>query len=224
MFGRRFYDPNEDGDTSDGVLRPGASVADHLRLLDGVRPLLDRDDLTIVNLETPLAAQPYFAPNGVRPAGFHPAKDYVFASAPASVVALRRAGVDLLDLGNNHFYDRLEQGVQDTLAGVRRAGFADGYGHFGGGANADEAWRPALVTVRGQRIAFIGCTTIADEEVFRSGVPLSLRERQRLEAARAKPFLSYVATTSRAARRTAPTPSCAAACAGRDRSLPSSWS
>ena len=53
MFGRRFFDPNEDGDPSDGLLKPGSTVDDHSRLLAGVAPALEAADLAVVNLETP---------------------------------------------------------------------------------------------------------------------------------------------------------------------------
>jgi len=38
MFGRRFYDRDEDGSTLDGRLRPGGGVAAHQPLLRGVAP------------------------------------------------------------------------------------------------------------------------------------------------------------------------------------------
>jgi len=39
MFGRRYYDPNQDGDTRDGLLPPDPSAKDHLALLQWLRPL-----------------------------------------------------------------------------------------------------------------------------------------------------------------------------------------
>src|SRR6185503_12766152 len=38
MFGRRFFDPNEDGDTADGLLPPDPDVAAHLKLLEPIKP------------------------------------------------------------------------------------------------------------------------------------------------------------------------------------------
>ena len=161
MFGRRFYDPNEDGNTSDGLLQLGAGALEHLLLLRNVQPLLENADLTAVNLESALTPDPYIAPTAPRPSRFHPTKEFVFASAPVAAVTLREAGVDIVDLGNNHLYDALEQGVDDTLNALSHAGFKPGVGHFGGGRSEDEAWRPAVTTVKGQSIAFIGCTTIS---------------------------------------------------------------
>jgi poly-gamma-glutamate capsule biosynthesis protein CapA/YwtB (metallophosphatase superfamily) len=164
MFGRRFYDPNEDGDTIDGLLRPGDGLDEHLALLKPIRPLLENADLTVVNLESPLSTDPYINPLQTRPERFHETKDYVFAGDPVLTLALRQAGVDIVDIGNNHFYDILDEGVIDTLNGLEQAGFEPGHGYFGAGASAEDAWTPAVVTVRGQSLAFLGCTSISGVE------------------------------------------------------------
>ncbi len=156
MFGGRFYDPNEDGDTSDGLLHPGDSLNDHLNLLNGAQPLLENSDLTVSNLETPLVSDPFFDPTKPRPTRFHPTSHYIIASDRVAADAMRRAGVDVVDLANNHMYDALEEGVQSTVEALDRAGIA----HFGAGSSEEGAWRPAVATVRGQTVAFLGCTTI----------------------------------------------------------------
>ena len=163
MFGRRYFDPAEDG-SMHGLLSPSSGPARHLALLQGVAPLLGDADLTAVNLESPLAADPYPDPRHPRPPTFHPTKDYVFASAPAAAQALAEAGVDVVDLGNNHLFDRLAPGVDSTLTSLEAAGFRDGEGFFGAGRRDEDAWAPALQEVDGQRIAFVGCTTITGDE------------------------------------------------------------
>ena len=160
MFGRRYLDRDEDGDRSDGALEPGASVADHAALLEHVEPLLADADLTVVNLETPLLDEPYVDPTAPRPPVFHATKEFVFASAPESVAALRATGVDLVSLGNNHVLDALDTGLGATIDSLDR----DGMPHFGAGRNADEAWAPAFVARKGQRFAFLACTTITGTE------------------------------------------------------------
>jgi hypothetical protein len=164
MFGRRFYDPNEDGDMSDGLLQPNAGVQEHAALLTHVQPLLENAHVSIVNLETPLIPEPYFDPTRPRQARFHPTKDYAFASAPASAPALREAGVDVIGLANNHLYDALEEGLMSTFNALEQAGFEAGTEYYGAGMNELDAWRPAVVSVRGQSIAFLGCTSIPGEE------------------------------------------------------------
>jgi poly-gamma-glutamate capsule biosynthesis protein CapA/YwtB (metallophosphatase superfamily) len=156
MFGRRFFDPNEDGDTTDGSLPPDPDVEAHLKLLAPIEPLLGKSDLTVLNLESPLTDQPYFSPRDPRPTVYHDTKDYVFSSDTSAVGALKQMGVDAVDLGNNHLYDLLENGVQSTISSLDN----EGMNHFGGGANEKSAWAPSILTVKGQKIAFIGCTTI----------------------------------------------------------------
>lgn len=164
MLGRRFYDPNEDGNTNDGLLQPTSDVDAHQALLKHAQPLLENADLTISNLESPLTAQPYFDLKRRRPPEFHATKDYVFASAPVAAKALRQAGIDVIDLGNNHLYDVLEQGVKDTQDALSQAGFQLGDGYFGAGLSEQQAWTPAVANVQGQAIAFLGCTTISGVE------------------------------------------------------------
>lgn len=163
MFGRRFFDPEEDG-SRQGQLDPGSGAAAHERLLAGVAPVLADADLTAVNLETPLVDDPSYDPTRRRPSSFHATKEYAFASAPAAAVALKRVGVDVVDIGNNHLYDRLQAGVAETQRHLADAGLARGHGSFGAGVDADQAWRPALQTVRGQQVAFLGCTTITGDD------------------------------------------------------------
>jgi len=156
MFGRRFFDPNEDGDTSDGLLSTDPDSEAHLKLLAPIQPLMGKSDLTVLNLESPVSDQPYFSPRDPRPAAYHSTKDYVFASDTSAVKALKELGVDAVDIGNNHLYDLLESGVQSTISALDQESMQ----HFGGGANEASAWAPLVMEVKGQKIAFIGCTTI----------------------------------------------------------------
>ena len=155
MLGRRFYEPADHGQT---WLHRSSGLRAHAKVLDQIQPLLADADLTIVNLETSLVDQPYFS--GTRPRRFHPDKDLVFASAPVTARALKEAGVDVVDLGNNHVYDALADGLDSTIRSVEEAGLA----HFGAGRTPAEAWEPAYVRVRGQRVAFIGCTTVTGSD------------------------------------------------------------
>lgn len=159
MFGRRYFDRDLDGSMV-GQLALDADAADHRALLAGIEPLLASADLTVVNLESSLTADPHLDPAGPRSDVWHPDKSFVFSSLPAAAQGLADSGVDLVGIGNNHLYDRLEVGVASTVAALDDAGFQLGTTAFGGGADLDDAWRPALLTSNGQRIAFLGCTTV----------------------------------------------------------------
>jgi poly-gamma-glutamate synthesis protein (capsule biosynthesis protein) len=156
MFGRRFYDPNEDTFTEDGLLPPEPTVEDHMKLLAPIKPLLENADFTVLNLETTLNDPAFFPTTEPRPATFHPTTAFVYASHPNSVIALKQAGVDIVDLGNNHTYDMLEAGLNNSLSALDQAGVL----HFGAGTNETNAWAPVLVSSKGQTIAFVGCTTL----------------------------------------------------------------
>jgi poly-gamma-glutamate synthesis protein (capsule biosynthesis protein) len=163
MFGRRYFDAREDG-SKEGLLDPDDGPAAHRRLLAGVAPVLADADITAVNLESPLVEDPAYDPTQPRPGSFHPTKEFAFASAPAAAVALKDAGVDVVDIGNNHVYDRLQAGVEETRRHLEAAGLAPGRGFFGAGVDAAQAWAPALREAHGQRVAFLGCTSIAGDD------------------------------------------------------------
>jgi poly-gamma-glutamate synthesis protein (capsule biosynthesis protein) len=160
MFGRRFYDPNEDGDLRDGLLQPTSGAPAHAALLDDVEPALSAADVAIVNLESPLLADPVAEPASPRPSSFHPTKEFVFASSPAAAKGLRMVGIDVVGLGNNHLFDGLENGVRETTAALDAAGFAARSGRAGAGATASEAWEAAVQPVHGTSVAVVACTTI----------------------------------------------------------------
>lgn len=163
MFGRGFFDPDRDG-SIDGLLELDAGVDEHAALLEGIRPALSDADLTVVNLETPLTEDPYPDPRRARPAAYHPTKDYVFASRPEAARALSEVGVDVVGIANNHVFDRLAPGLASTRAALEAAGYDPGRGYFGAGARDDEAWLPAIRQVDGQRVAFLGCTSVTGDE------------------------------------------------------------
>ena len=156
MFGRRFFDPNGDNFIEDALLPPEPTVDDHMKLLAPVQPLLEDADLTVLNLETTLNDPAYFSTTEARPATFHPTTASVYASHPSSVVALKQAGVDIVDIGNNHIYDMLEPGLNTSLSALDQTGLL----HFGAGTDEASAWAPVVVSSKGQTIAFIGCTTL----------------------------------------------------------------
>jgi poly-gamma-glutamate synthesis protein (capsule biosynthesis protein) len=73
-------------------------------------------------------------------------------------------GVDVVGLANNHLYDILDEGVEDTMNALQHAGFRPGAGYFGAGLSEEQAWTPALVNVKGQTAAFLGCTSITGSQ------------------------------------------------------------
>jgi poly-gamma-glutamate capsule biosynthesis protein CapA/YwtB (metallophosphatase superfamily) len=106
-----------------------------------VKPLFAGADLVVVNLECPFTARGAAIP-----------KNFNFRARPATVQVLVEAGVRAVSLANNHLMDFGPDGVVDTLATLDAAGIA----HFGAGRSLAEARRPAILQVKGVRLAFLG--------------------------------------------------------------------
>jgi len=133
---------NEGGAVSSGVPLADQLKADPAHVLAPVAPLLSGADLAMVNLETAITER------GEPVAG----KNFHFRSPAASFDALKAAGVDVVNMANNHVLDYGPVGMQDTFDAVAAAKFpVVGLGH-----NASEAYRPWRTVVKGQRIAVLG--------------------------------------------------------------------
>jgi poly-gamma-glutamate synthesis protein (capsule biosynthesis protein) len=98
-------------------------------------------DLVFANLECPLTDRT--APGD---------KVVAFRSDPHLAHELREAGVDVVTLANNHMYDQGVGGMFDTLDALRAAGVAA----VGAGPDLAAAMAPAVLSVGGLRVAFVG--------------------------------------------------------------------
>jgi hypothetical protein len=108
MFARRYFDADEDGVLGEpgDLLHMNTLTADTAALFRFVEPVLEADDLTSVNLETPVTDD-LSTP--------HPVKTNVFNAYSDSAAALEQVGIDTVTLGNNHLFDYLESGTEDTF-------------------------------------------------------------------------------------------------------------
>lgn len=115
MFGRRFADEDEDdvqGEAGD-LIRPASRAADAQKIVAYVRDIIAAADYSIANLECTVTDNP---------ATPHPTKAFTFYSHPDTLPGLTFAGFDGVDLGNNHVFDYLGDGVFDTLNAVSDVG------------------------------------------------------------------------------------------------------
>ena len=119
--------------------------------LAAVAPLLSGADLAMVNLETSVTTRG--TPSG--------GKQYVFRAPPSAFTALRRAGVDVVTMANNHGLDYGQVGLADSLAASRAAGLPV----VGAGRDEKEAFRAQVTTVHGVRVAFVGATQVLDDNL-----------------------------------------------------------
>jgi poly-gamma-glutamate capsule biosynthesis protein CapA/YwtB (metallophosphatase superfamily) len=112
-------------------------------IFDPTRPILgEAADVSVCNLECSYTdrGQP------------HPTKSVVFRSRPENIVGIVDAGIDVVNVGNNHIIDYGEEGMLQTF------GLLDSLdiGYSGAGVNDYFALQPTFWTERGVRIAFIG--------------------------------------------------------------------
>jgi poly-gamma-glutamate synthesis protein (capsule biosynthesis protein) len=104
-------------------------------------------DVAMVNLETAITTR-----GTPEPKSFH------FRAPPSALTALRDAGVDVATLANNHAVDYGPVGLHDTLTAIRRSPLPV----IGIGADEQRAYAPWIITVRGERIAFLAATQVPD--------------------------------------------------------------
>jgi poly-gamma-glutamate synthesis protein (capsule biosynthesis protein) len=146
----------EEWDTEDGPPPDAPPLADQVRadpqhVLDPVKPVLSAADLAMVNVETAITERGDPVPG----------KNYHFRSPAQTFEALRAAGVDVVNMANNHALDYGPTGLQDTFAAIKASKLAVvGIGH-----DADEAYRPYRTTIKGQRIAIVSATDWLEPEL-----------------------------------------------------------
>ena len=71
----------------------------------------------------------------------------------STVVGLKKIGVDLLTLANNHIMDQGENGLQSTIETLNRNNIS----FLGVGCNSIEAQRPLIVNIKNKKIGFYAC-------------------------------------------------------------------
>ena len=113
--------------------------------LAALRPHLAGADLVAVNLECAITAADTWYEG--------PPKAFYFRARLAAAELLRRAGVGLCTLANNHALDAGAAGLLDTLDILRAHDIAC----VGAGVDADAAWAPVVLDVAGQRLGVLAC-------------------------------------------------------------------
>jgi hypothetical protein len=108
-----------------------------------IAPVLRRSDLAIVNYEGT------FAPGGPSKCGGGGANCFAFQAPARNARTLRRAGVDAVNLANNHAHDYGDRGYASTRRALRRAG-VDATGAPG---------EIRLTRRNGTRLALVGFST-----------------------------------------------------------------
>lgn len=118
----------------------------------GVAAELKTGDITIANLESPIA----------RGGTEFTEKKFRFLAEPELAVALRKSGINLVTLANNHSLDFGGDALAETLKHLEAAGIA----WIGAGENLAEARKMALFTIKGKKIVFLGYSLTQPTEFF----------------------------------------------------------
>ncbi|WP_424912234.1 CapA family protein [Thermanaerothrix sp.] len=85
-----------------------------------------------------------------------------FCSDPRYLSLLEFIGADVIELTGNHLLDWGEEPFLYTLNLYQRANLP----YYGGGANREEAQGVLKMTVKGTRLAFLGCNAVGPEAVW----------------------------------------------------------
>ncbi|MFA1546578.1 CapA family protein [Actinomadura chokoriensis] len=141
------------GDTHfEGQLR--GRLANPSTALGPVAKQLRAADLAMVNLETAITTGGTQAPG----------KEFAFRAPATALQALKASGVDVASMANNHGMDFMEGGLRDSLAAIKKTGFPI----VGIGKNADAAFQPYRVTVKGNKLAIVGATQVLDDNLIQA--------------------------------------------------------
>lgn len=124
--------------TDPAGIRPPRDTA---ALLGPVRPLLAGRDVVLGNLECTLPGCGETVPTEPR-----------VIATPDAIRGIRTAGFNVVCLANNHTFDCLADGYHEVRELLRDLGIAG----FGAGDDLAGAAAPAILEVRGTRLAFLG--------------------------------------------------------------------
>jgi poly-gamma-glutamate synthesis protein (capsule biosynthesis protein) len=86
-----------------------------------------------------------------------------FRADPAAINGLLSAGIDVVNVANNHAFDYGRIGFDDCINRLKAAGIT-----IIGGGTFDEAYTAKIVTVNGVKIALLGATLVGEEAQIRA--------------------------------------------------------
>jgi hypothetical protein len=135
------------GDTNVDSGYIGVPPSNYDTLLSGMGGLFVRDDVTVVNLEC-----------SVTRIGTPVPKEFNFHGDPAALPYLKRGGVEVANMANNHSYDYGPEALVDTRRNIQKAGIDP----VGAGKDPAEAERAAILHVKGWTVAVVGFDKVVD--------------------------------------------------------------
>ena len=117
--------------------------------------LLLQGDVRCGTLECALGNEPTYDQKKMVDNGDGIYSNVIYAK-DADVKRLKELHINVVSLANNHFFDLGEAGAINTIELLHREGVL----HCGAGKNLEEAGKPAVLEIKGKKIAFLGfCDT-----------------------------------------------------------------
>lgn len=113
----------------------------------GLDGLFQRDDLTVINLECAISELGSPVP-----------KEFNFRCDPEAIDEMKDAGIEVASLGNNHAYDFGPDAIPDSRKNLEDGGILP----VGAGKDQAEALSPALLEIKGWKIAVVGIDQVLD--------------------------------------------------------------
>lgn len=132
----------------------------------GLRPLLNKTDFLVMNLEGTVTDLPITVDPKPRKTF-----NYSFSMDPRVVDVIKELGVDAVNLANNHQSDRNMQGWLDTKRHLERVGIR----YFGTGLTAEEQAEPLMVEAFQGKVK-VGITGFMDEGYCCDEIPVMKAE------------------------------------------------
>lgn len=144
------YAQSEDGEAEEADGAPQS--INHLgwdHVLGALSPVFRRNDLAVVNLETPVTTRQKVATG-----------EMVFNARPDLLQGLKANGVSIATFANNHVLDQGEDGITETRAHLAEAGLLTA----GAGASLQEAWTPLELEKNGIKVCVLAFSRYLNDE------------------------------------------------------------
>lgn len=114
-----------------------------------VRDYFQDGDITIGNLETSIT----------RGGTVWPDKQFNFRSDPENLEAMKKAGIDVVSLANNHSLDYGYDGLLDTLNHIDKSGIF----RVGAGKDRGDAFKETIIEKNGHKIGILGFSRVVPD-------------------------------------------------------------
>lgn len=140
-----------------GDIMPGGILAgvDSDYISNETRDLLNNADVRVGTLETAIGNNPTFYSEKMnRLADVIYAKDH-------DLQKLKHLSIDIVSLANNHFFDLGPEGAEHTIQLLDELGIK----HIGAGKNIEEASKPVVEIIDGEKVAFLAFCDWRNETV-----------------------------------------------------------